>query len=129
MTVALLFLLALFLAPLFSSIPSAAAASALIYVGVLMMANVKDIDFSDPSIAAPAFLTILGMPFAYSITDGIGLGILSYVVIKFFIWFVNIIKYAVDKEKYKKPAWEIHPVTAVIAVMFVLYFVLPINLN
>ena len=129
LTVALLFLLALFLAPLFSSIPGAAAASALIYVGVLMMANITDIDFSDPSVAAPAFLTFIGMPLAYSITDGIGLGILSYVVIKFFIWLVNIIKYASNKDNNEKPAWEIHPVTLIIAALFVLYFVLPINLT
>ncbi|HEY8390422.1 MAG TPA: NCS2 family permease [Clostridia bacterium] len=129
LVVALLFILALFLAPLFSSIPSAAAASALIYVGVLMMSNVKDIDFSDAAEAAPAFLTFITMPLAYSITDGIGIGILSYVVIKFFVWLVNIIKYACNKEKYEKPAWEIHPVTAVIAVLFVLYFVLPVNLH
>lgn len=127
--VAVLFLLALFLTPLFAAIPGAAAASALIYVGVLMMSSVKDIDFSDPSVALPAFLTFIGMPLAYSITDGIGLGILSYVIIKLLVYVVNIIKYAVTNKKSEKPVWEIHPVTGVIAILFVLYFVMPISIS
>ena len=82
LTVAVLFLLSLFLEPLFGSIPSAATAPALIVVGVMMITPVTEIDFSDFSEAIPAFLTILFMCCAYSISDGIMFGILSYVIIK-----------------------------------------------
>lgn len=81
-TVAVLFLLSLFLEPLFGSIPSAATAPALIIVGVLMITPVTDIDFTDYSEAIPAFLTMLFMVCAYSISDGIMFGILSFVIIK-----------------------------------------------
>ena len=77
-----LFLLSLFLSPLFLSIPSAATAPALILVGFFMISPVKDIDFSDPTEGIPAFLCILMMVCAYSISDGIMFGILSYVIIK-----------------------------------------------
>ena len=82
LTVSVLFLLSLFLEPLFGSIPSAATAPALIVVGVMMITPVTEIDFSDFSEAIPAFLTILFMCCAYSISDGIMFGILSYVIIK-----------------------------------------------
>ena len=79
---AFFFLLSLFFAPLFLSIPSAATAPALILVGFFMMSPVKDIDFSDPTEGIPAFLCLLMMVCAYSISDGIMFGILSYVIIK-----------------------------------------------
>ncbi|MCR5443418.1 MAG: NCS2 family permease [Sphaerochaetaceae bacterium] len=82
LTVSVLFLLSLFLEPLFGSIPSAATAPALIIVGVMMITPVTEIDFNDFSEAIPAFLTILFMCCAYSISDGIMFGILSYVIIK-----------------------------------------------
>jgi AGZA family xanthine/uracil permease-like MFS transporter len=82
--VAALFLLSLFFAPIFESIPSAATSPALIYVGVLMITPVKDIDFEDITEAVPAFLTIIFMVVAYSISDGIMFGILSFVAIKLF---------------------------------------------
>ena len=81
-TTAVLFLLALFLEPLFGSIPSAATAPALIVVGVMMITPVAEIDFSDFTEGIPAFLTMLFMVCAYSISDGIMFGILAYVVIK-----------------------------------------------
>jgi AGZA family xanthine/uracil permease-like MFS transporter len=71
LTTAVLFLLALFLSPLFLLIPSAATAPALIFVGFLMMQPVVTIDFTDPTEGIPAFLAIVMMPFAYSIADGI----------------------------------------------------------
>lgn len=83
-TVAVLFLLSLFLEPLFGSIPSAATAPALIIVGVMMISPVLDIDFSDYTEAIPAFLTMLFMVCAYSISDGIMFGILFYVLVKVF---------------------------------------------
>jgi AGZA family xanthine/uracil permease-like MFS transporter len=78
----LFFLLALFFSPLFLLIPSAATAPALIVVGFLMMQAVTGIDFKDPAEGIPAFLTIVMMPFAYSIADGIVYGLLSYVLLK-----------------------------------------------
>jgi len=81
-TTGILFLLALFLSPLFGLIPGAATAPALIFVGFLMMQPVTGIDFTDPTEGIPAFLAIVMMPFAYSIAEGIVYGILSYVILK-----------------------------------------------
>ena len=78
----IMFLLALFLTPIFSIIPAAATAPALIFVGYLMMKSVKVIDFSDPTEGIPAFITIMTMPFAYSISKGIAYGIITYVICK-----------------------------------------------
>ncbi|MFC5175850.1 NCS2 family permease [Nocardioides taihuensis] len=78
----LLFLLAMFVAPLVNIIPSEAAVPALVLVGFLMMQQVKGIDWDDLEIAIPAFLTIVLMPFTYSITVGIGAGFLAWVLIK-----------------------------------------------
>ena len=74
------FALALFLSPVFLAIPGAATAPALIIVGVMMMSSVKSIHWEDYCKAIPAFITIIMMPLAYSISDGILLGIISYVV-------------------------------------------------
>ncbi len=79
---AILFLLSLFLSGLFSLIPAAATAPALIFVGYLMMKAVVDIKFSDPTEGIPAFIAIMTMPFAYSISKGIMWGIISYVIAK-----------------------------------------------
>jgi len=83
-TTAILFLLALFLAPLFLMVPGAATAPALIIVGLFMMSPIKKIDFTDYTEAVPAFLTIIIMPLAYAISEGIIFGILSYVLLKVF---------------------------------------------
>jgi AGZA family xanthine/uracil permease-like MFS transporter len=82
LTTAVLFLLALFLSPLFLLIPGAATAPALVMVGFLMMQSVVGIDFKDPSEGIPSFLAIAMMPFAYSVSEGIVYGLLSYVVAK-----------------------------------------------
>lgn len=82
--VGILFLLALFVEPVFGSIPSAATASALILVGCMMIEPMKDIDYSDYTELIPAFLTILMMICTSSISDGILFGILSYVLLKAF---------------------------------------------
>ena len=84
LTVAILFALSLFLAPLFESIPSAATAPALIIVGVMMMTPVKEIEWDDMTEAIPAFLTIIFMLVAYSIAEGIMFGIISYTLLKLF---------------------------------------------
>jgi len=81
LTAAALFLIALVFAPVFLAVPSFATAPALITVGYLMLSSVADIDFHDASEAIPAFLTITVMPFAYSISDGIMFGIISYTLI------------------------------------------------
>lgn len=82
--VAILFLLAILLAPIAGIIPSAATAPALIIVGVFMLKNAVKIDWSDFEVALPCFLTIAMMPFAYSISDGIGFGFISFTLIKIF---------------------------------------------
>lgn len=123
LTTAILFFLAIFLLPVFAFIPSAAAAGALMYVGVLMMSNVKSIDFSDPKESVPAFVTILMMPLTYSITNGIGLGLIAYVVISLFVFLIKLIKYACGKAE--KPKWEISIVAIVITALFLVYFLVP----
>jgi AGZA family xanthine/uracil permease-like MFS transporter len=82
LTTGVLFLLALFLSPIFLLIPAAATAPALIMVGFLMMKPVTSINFEDPTEGIPAFLAIVMMPFAYSIADGIVYGVLAYVILK-----------------------------------------------
>ena len=103
-----LFLLAIVFAPLVEIIPSEAAVPALVLVGFLMMQQVKGIDWDDLEIAIPAFLTIVLMPFTYSITVGIGAGFLAYAVIKLV----------------RGKAREVHPLMWIVAVLFVLYFTL-----
>lgn len=80
-TTALCFAAALFFSPIFLAIPAAATAPVLIVVGLMMFSSVKDIELSDYSESTPAFITIITMPLAYSIGDGILLGVISYVVI------------------------------------------------
>lgn len=80
-TVAVLFLLSLFLSPIFLSIPAFATSPALVVVGFLMLSSVAGIDFSDFSESIPAYITIIAMPFCYSISEGISFGVISYVVI------------------------------------------------
>ena len=123
LTTAVLFFLSIFLLPLFAFIPSQAAACALIYVGVLMMSNVKHIDFEQVRNAVPAFFTIIIMPLGYSITDGIGMGLLLYVVI-------SLIEYVVaaavaGAKKLPMPKFDIPIVTFIVAIMFAAYFFIP----
>ena len=81
-TVSVLFLISLFLYPLISAVPGFATSSALIYVGAFMMASLKKIDWNDPSEALPAFVTLSAIPFTFSISDGMGLGFITYTAIK-----------------------------------------------
>ncbi len=124
LVIAALFFLSVFVAPLFAFIPSAACAPALIYVGVLMMRNVVNIDFHKIKEAVPAFLTIIMMPLSYSITDGIGVGVVAYVVITFVCWIVDMIKYSSKKDS-EKPKLEISVVLLVVFVFFLVYLLLP----
>ncbi|MFL6158154.1 MAG: NCS2 family permease [Marmoricola sp.] len=101
-----LFLLAIFFAPLVQIIPSEAAVPALVLVGFLMMQQVKGIDWDDLDIAIPAFLTIVLMPFTYSITVGIGAGFITYVLIK----------------AVRGKIGEVHQLLWIISALFVVYF-------
>ena len=92
MFTALFFFIAMFLAPVAAMIPGCATAAALIYVGILMIGGVKDIEWSDPAIAVPAFLTMTMMPFTYNISYGIAFGLISYIFIKLFTGKVKEIK-------------------------------------
>lgn len=80
-TVAVLFLLSIFLAPFFMAIPSFATAPALVVVGFLMFTSITGVDLGDPTEAIPSYLTVIAMPFTYSIAEGIAFGTISYVVL------------------------------------------------
>lgn len=93
--VGVMFLLCLFLAPLAQSVPGFATAPALLFVGVLMIQGITNIDWDDITEAVPAFLTIVFMPFAYSIADGIAMGFISYALIKLFTGKAKTVPYMV----------------------------------
>ena len=84
LTTGILFLACMFLAPIAAIIPAAATSSALIYVGVLMLAGLKNVNFDDISQTLPVALMLIGMPVSGSIGHAIGLGLISYTVIKLF---------------------------------------------
>jgi AGZA family xanthine/uracil permease-like MFS transporter len=108
----ILFLLTTFLAPLVAVIPYEAATPALIIVGFLMMAQVKNIEWDDMGIGLPAFLTIILMPFTYNISVGIGAGFVSHVIIR------------VVQGRRK----EVHPLLFLVSGLFMIYFLSsPIN--
>ncbi|MBR2023156.1 MAG: NCS2 family permease [Clostridia bacterium] len=126
-TTACMFFLAIFIMPVFATIPSAATASALIYVGVLMMKNnVKNIDFTDAVNATSAFLTIIIMVLSYSITKGIGVGMISYTLMSAISYVVELIKSAITKGE--KPVWNVSIVAIVVSVLFCVYFFVPTTL-
>ena len=77
-----MFLLSLFFAPIFAAITPAVTCSALVLVGLFMIEPIKEIDLTDFTEAIPAFLTIIMMPLAYSISDGIVFGVISYIILK-----------------------------------------------
>ena len=109
MTTGVLFLLATIFSPLFLTIPSFATAPALIIVGFYMMGSAVKIDFNDPSEGIPAFLTVLAMPTAYSISEGIAIGVISWTII-------NVVT---GKAKEKK----ISPLMYVLTVLFILKYI------
>ena len=107
---ALLFLLSTLFAPIFTAIPSFATAPALIIVGFYMMGSALKIEFDDPAEGIPAFLTILAMPTAYSISEGIAIGVISWTLL-------NVIT---GKAKEKK----ISPLMYVLTILFILKYIL-----
>lgn len=107
-TVAVLFFLSLFLSPFFMAIPAFATAPALVIVGFLMVSSITTINFTDLTEAIPAYMTIIAMPFTYSISEGIAFGVISYAI-------VNTLT-----GNTKKVSWLMY----VLAVIFVLKYVL-----
>jgi AGZA family xanthine/uracil permease-like MFS transporter len=103
-----LFLVAMFFSPLVQIVPSEAAAPALVIVGALMIAQIRHLVWDDMSLVIPAFLTIALMPFTYSITNGIGAGVITFVLLRTTLG----------------RAREIHPLMWLISVMFLVYFAL-----
>ncbi len=106
LTVAILFLLALFFSPLAGSVPAYATAPALLYVAGLMLRELTDIDWDDVTEATPAALTTLAMPFTYSIANGLAFGFISYVVLKVATGRVR----------------DVHPASFVVATLFVVKY-------
>jgi AGZA family xanthine/uracil permease-like MFS transporter len=103
-----LFLVAMFLSPLVQVVPSEAAAPALVIVGALMITQVRYLEWDDLTLVIPAFLTIALMPFTYSITNGIGAGVVSFTLLR----------------SVTGRAREIHPLMWLITLLFVVYFAL-----
>jgi adenine/guanine/hypoxanthine permease len=103
-----LFLLATFLSPLVQVVPSEAAAPVLVIVGAMLISQIRDLVWDDMSVAIPVFLTIALMPFTYSITNGVGAGVISYA----------LLRTAVGRRR------DVHPLMWVVAALFVVYFAL-----
>jgi AGZA family xanthine/uracil permease-like MFS transporter len=108
LTVGILFLLALFVAPLAGSIPAYATAPALLYVACLMARGLTEVEWHDLTEAAPAVITAIAMPFTFSIADGIAFGFISYAGIK------------VAAGRYR----DVHPAVGILAVLFVIKYVI-----
>ena len=87
-------------------VPSEAVAPVLVLVGFMMLSQISEIDFTDIEMALPAFFTIVMMPFAYSITDGIGMGFIAFVLMKTFAG----------------KARQLHPLMWVVSALFLIYF-------
>jgi AGZA family xanthine/uracil permease-like MFS transporter len=104
--VGLLFILALFVAPLAGSIPAYATAPALLYVACLMTRSLTEVAWDDLTEAAPAVITALAMPFTFSIAEGIAFGFISYVAIK------------LVTGRYR----DVHPAVGILAVLFVIKY-------
>jgi adenine/guanine/hypoxanthine permease len=105
--VGILFLLCLFISPIAGMIPPEATAPVLVIIGYFMMTIVKDINWQDPGVGIPALLTMVMMPFTFSITNGVGAGFLSYTVI------------ALLRGKWR----EVHPLMLLVSVVFAWYFI------
>lgn len=102
----LIFLACMFISPIAAIIPAAATSSALIYVGILMLQGLKNIDFDDISVCVPVFIMLIAMPISGSIGHGIGLGLIAYTIIKFIT----------GKAK------EVSPLTLVLSILFLVKF-------
>jgi AGZA family xanthine/uracil permease-like MFS transporter len=103
----LLFLAALFVAPLVGSIPTAATAPALIFVGSLMMTSLSEISWADPAVALPAFLTLITIPLSFSIANGLAFGFTSYALMR------------IIRGEFRKTHWLVY----VLAALFIARFI------
>ena len=106
LTTSLMFIAAILLAPFVAIVPSVATAPALIFVGIGMLSNLKDVDFEDMSNALPAFCTVIFMPFTYSIANGIAMGLITFCLVKALLG------------KFR----EIKPLTLIVAIVFILRY-------
>ena len=106
LTTSLMFIAAILLAPFVAIVPSVATAPALIFVGISMLSNLKDVDFEDMSNALPAFCTVIFMPFTYSIANGIAMGLITFCLVKALLG------------KFR----EIKPLTLIVAIVFILRY-------
>ena len=88
-----------------------------------MMSNVKEVDFKNPLNAVPSFLTIITMILGYSITKGIGVGLISYVLIYSIKYLIDLIRFAF--KKCEKPKWEISIIILFVCALFLIYFLVP----
>ena len=102
-----LFVVALFVAPVVGAIPSAATAPALIVVGSMMMSVVAEVQWSDPEVSVPAFLTMMAIPLTFSIANGLAFGFVAYTLIK------------VLRGKFREVNWVVYVLTAIFIVRFV----------
>lgn len=109
-TTGILFLLAMFFSPIFMNIPGCATSPCLIWIGFLMIENITKIDFKDFTVGVPAFITISGMAFFYSIGDGLSLGVIAYTVI-------NLINNIFGKKETRK---TVSPVMYILTIIFIL---------
>ena len=107
-TTGILFLACIFIAPIAAIIPAAATSSALIYVGILMLGGLKHVDFEDLSQVAPVALMLISMPISGSIGHGIGIGLITYTVLKVFTG------------KAKEVSWLTYVISAIFLVKFFL---------
>ena len=106
MVVGLLFLAALFIAPLIGVVPAAATAPALIIVGSLMLAQVVEIPWGDPAVAIPAFLTITAIPLTFSIANGLAFGFTSHTLLK------------MARGRFREINWLVYALTALFLARF-----------
>ena len=109
MVTGLCFAIAMFLSPVVGFVPTAATAPVLIIVGIMMCSSLKDIDWGDLEVAFPCFFTVVGMPFFYSITDGMAFGFLSYVIVK------------IARAKFKEVKPLMYLVCGLFIVMYIIY--------
>ena len=107
MVTGVLFLIALFVAPVVGAIPSAATAPALIVVGSLMMSVVAEVKWSDPEVAVPAFLTMMAIPLTFSIANGLAFGFTAYTLMK------------VLRGRFREVSWVVYVLTAIFVIRFV----------
>jgi AGZA family xanthine/uracil permease-like MFS transporter len=102
----LLFLAALFVAPVIGAVPAAATAPALIVVGSMMLSHVTEIDWSDPAVSLPAFLTITAIPLTFSIANGLAFGFTAYTVLRIF------------RGEFRQVSWFVYLLTALFVLRF-----------